>query len=498
MTDLTESYALTFHPSVLHTFEHGKKRDASQLKFIRRHGFDEWCRVYGPHIFRNRGVVENMILEIRDYRERNGMSRRYLIEKCTPECLKMFAKQYGADDIVDVLGKSILTKSRRDISESGKEFFFVRKKKEVEMRQILPEHNLNRENIVAMYSKRFFKKLITIISKNVSCIKTKEDIKTLFDKLDEAVSIMLKDSLCKTKVKVRTEGMERYSIDDILRIISSQEGDVPGKIDSGAFLLKIKSGIGAEIKNWIKTLPSTWKSIQAKLKSENKDNKITLDEKENEERKINPKEVRLLKKSIGSYIGPKKPTYEDHFIGMYNGTVKYKRKQVPVKVQRVKRKRSREDLFEGIELKDVYRCNYCDKTDCDAQNPKIGGSIAEFRNPSGICPKELFKSYNFEETLQKIQSKFQQTKKKIEGGPALVILLKKDEPFDKKKHIISMKKVKKIEGEQTDYDKKATMKSVGGHKYEIIGNNLAQSDTKLVEYVNQHVPIALFLMEERD
>jgi hypothetical protein len=409
--------------------------------------------------------------------------------------LKTFAKQYGAYDIVDVFGESIITKSRREISESGREFFFVRKEKKVKMRQILPEHHLNREKIVTKYATRFFRKLITVISKNVSCIKTKDDIKRLFDNLDEAVTIMLKDSLTQTKVKFRTEGMESYSADDILRIISSQEGDVPGKVDSGTFLLKIKSGIGAEIKNWIKALPATWKSIQSQLNPTNGD-KITLGEKESDERKVNPKEVKLFRKSIGSYLSPKKPTYEDHFVGMYNGTVKYKRKQVPVKVPRVKKKKSRKELFDGVELSCV--CNYCNKVDCDAQTPKIGGTIAEFRNPSGICSKELFKSYNFgDNTLQKIQTKFQQTKKKI-NGPALVILLKKDEPFDKNKHIISMKKVEKIEGEESNYEKKVKMKSVGGQEYEIIGNSLVQSNTKLVEYVNQDVPSALVLMEERD
>lgn len=514
-----ENFYKTFHPKVLHGFEHSR-RDPRQLKFIRNYGFEEWLRVYGPHVL-NKSIINHMILEIRDYESTNGSGRKILFEKCDQKVFKKFLELNNGIDIIDVLGDSIISKTRREISKCGTEFFIVRKegvKDGVSLNvNMKPEHHLRRERILEKYARKFFKTLVGTIANNISCIKSELDIRKLFEDLERAVNLFLTSSLKNTHVKLKSEGSTKYGIDDVLRIISSQHGDVPGSVKFPLFLSRIKSTIGNEIKNWVKLLPKTWVAVQSQIEKKEGANITLNNEEEKKKQQPNKEEYNLFKKSISSYISPKRPSYVGHLSGLYSGKMNYGTKNVVVESQkRVEKKKSRAELFKDLELK--VGCNHCDCIECEKRkNSRIGGILTKFSNPSKSCPKRMFQQRKEEDTkfttflnvfTKKVEKESKRIGKKLKknlgkksNGIHAVFVLPKDNEFSPKDHVISMKQVKKYEDEKI-CEKAVNMISKGGQDYKIIGNKLTSNGGKnsftVVEHKDKDIPGVLFLIESSE
>jgi len=380
-----------------------------------------------------------------------------------------------------------------------------------------PEHHLRRERILEKYARKFFKTLIGMVAKNISCIKSEIDIRKLFENLEKAVNLFLMNSLKNTHVKLSSEGSTKYDINDVLRIISSGHGDVPGSVNLPVFLAKMKSSLGNEIKNWVKLLPKTWVSVQSQISKqkepEENGEKITLEKEEKGEKKptsYNKEEYNLFKKSISSYISPKRPTYVQHLTDLYDGKTNYGTKYITIESpKRIKKKKSRAELFKDMDLK--VGCNYCDCVDCEKKkNSRIGGRLTKVSNPSGSCPKKLFQLKeksdteftSFLDVFTKKLGKNKQDSKKNGKKIHAVFLLRKGENFNAKDHVISMKKVEKYEDEKI-CEETVKMKSSGGKNYKIIGNKLTTTDggkekesITVVEHKEKHVPGVLFLIED--
>ncbi len=479
-------YLKTFNPDVRHEYYKMQYENMYEWEYFLANGFDEWLRAYGAARLQ-KSVVENMVLEIRNYNSKNGMSVIYLIPRCNEYELRKLANANKAIDIRDVQGRSIIGMNRHEISLMGLEFFFITKRKSMEI-NVQPEYHIDRFKMLHKYTKNYFRNLVNIISSDMTKIKTGDHINNLFSSLDTVVKTYFNEALIRTKINANKEG-KIYDHNDILSMVDTNiliGQPIKGKSKRmRRFLENINNTLGVEIVDWIKLLPENWKKIHMKIDGRNISKNSSRDQEEFNE----------IHSSISSFITPNDVNHKDYFENVYSGNAYYQNRGVLIKKRRQKRKKSRAELFDDVDIK--CKCSSCGSEACESgKMSAVGGKILKFSNITSQCPRSIYEAKKMGDSVfgGKMVDLSQKMNAKNRVGIHGIIVVKSTGEFNMRSSSVTMKKVNK---NQTPGLIK--MNSIGNQMYSILEEESAdtESGARYLEYEDNKIPNILFLIETK-
>lgn len=480
-----KKYLSTFHDEIVYSYNHViSEGDPQERVFIEEMGFDEWVRSYEIGRMESPDVIDVMKIVVRKYGSPNGTSLVYSLydPMLKPQYLKGFIKDNKAKDLVDVLGESVVGKTRYEISQMGPEFFLVPSgDDDDEVQEVQPQYHPDKMRITGKFAGDYFANLVNIITKNVSLLKNKQDIDDLFSNLGKSVEMIFEEALGKTSIKSKVEG-RKYRIGDILMMIGNS-----GIVNKDEFTKNMISSVGVDVKSWMNTLPGIWKDLH-------KDEDEAYDK---------------IRMSIGSHI-KREGDYATVLKDVYHGKAEPKSIKSGIrKRKRKKRKRrviSRADLFDKIEIVQkcflcgldtcndsaCTKCNLCGSEEClKFSSARVGGRILSGAPHAGNCHIRMFNAKResdgkFNSQCEALARKVLKVRKTKDGIQGVVIV--GDGKFSPKNHSIANKKID-IVGK--------LMTSAGNVEYRIGSDMSSLNDIKYAEYENPLIPGIMFLIESK-
>jgi len=493
-----QNYLLTYGPYVRRAYKKTLK-NMKEKQILFRLGFDNWVKEKAKtdgDFAMDSGL---MYLKLRWYRSFNGTGRIFSYKD-----VEELISNLDAVDIIDVLGRSIRRKTRKEISNMGKEFYFVEKEatEPKEDIQMIPEYNPYKKMIVKSFADTFQTKLKELLLKEFVSLDTKEQIHAFYENIDSILSEMINLSLKDTTVEYRkkpsfeeTKKDKRevilYNFDDVHKMMKSLLGTdlVEHGTEPSDFGNKMMRTFGMEIKNWMRKLPAIWKDIYSDIESkigapiQNRRNHPAMKTQES------------FSKSLKSDVTFFNTNPEKYLFDVCKGKIigpNIKMGYLPMK--NVGRKPKRSELFDDVDL--PHKCIGCNTFQCQAsKGRKVKGKIFKYSNRNMSCPETLFS----ERIGNGMYGKMMQMQNKIDESVKtddvkVAILMEKGKKFIPEVHAFPVK---------SDLISKNMLVNRNTDCYKIKGNTLTLRKTpgskqriKCVEYSDKDLKNLVFLIEE--